>query len=221
MHFGFLSEDQSGKAMLDLLLPRLIPAAQGHTFKVHSYKGIGHIPKRMKPSADVGKRILLDQLPRLLRGYGKAFEGFGEGYRAVVIIVCDLDDRNQTAFEKELGRLVATIELCPTHAFCLAIEEGEAWLLGDVRAVRAAYPQAKRSILDTYKQDSICGTWERLADAVHKGGAQALRAEGWWRVGLEKTRWAEKITPHMDPDGNQSPSFNHFISKVGKFVQSA
>jgi hypothetical protein len=219
MHFEFLTEDQSGRAMLEMLLPNLLSEEDGHTYNVHAYKGIGRIPKGMKPSVDANKRILLDQLPRLLAGYGKAFEQYGEDYAAAVVIVCDLDDRNKGVFEKELRALTAKLRPCPSHAFCLAIEEGEAWFLGDKHAIRAAYPQAKRSVLDGYEQDSICGTWEMLADAIYEGGAEALQRGGWMRVGREKTCWAENITPHMNVDENESPSFNRFVAAVLRFAR--
>ena len=46
MHFEILVEDQSGKKALDILIPKLIGLE--HTFKVHSYKGIGRIPKNLE-----------------------------------------------------------------------------------------------------------------------------------------------------------------------------
>jgi hypothetical protein len=220
MHFEFLTEDQSGKAMLELLLPNLLPTTEGHTFKVHAYKGIGRIPKGMKPSADSSKRILLDQLPRLLAGYGKAFARYGDNYAAAVIVVCDLDNRNRAAFEAELRSLANALDPCPVHGFCLAIEEGEAWYLGDMNAIQAAYPAAKKQVLSRYSNDSICGTWELLADAIYQGGASALSAAGWRRVGLEKSVWAERITPHMDVDRNNSPSFRVFVETVRRFAAS-
>ena len=58
--------------------------------------------------------------------------------------------------------------------------------------------------------DSICGTWERLADAVYPGGAIALSRKGWQAVGAEKSRWAEDISPEMDVDRNRSQSFHYF-----------
>ena len=48
----------------------------------------------------------------------------------------------------------------------MAIEEGEAWLLGDIPAIQSVYPNAKNAVLNGYENDSICGTWEKLADAV-------------------------------------------------------
>ena len=195
MHFEFLTEDQSGKVMLELLLPKLLKVDE-HTYNVHHYKGIGRIPKGMKPSSDPNKRILLDQLPRLLAGYGKAFANYGKNYSAAVIVVCDLDNRNIATFTKELRALTSSAKPCPPHAFCLAIEEGEAWFLGDLPAIKKAYPQARSAILSGYVNDSICGTWEVLADAVSPGGAEALNSEGWHRVGMQKSEWAQKITPH-------------------------
>lgn len=218
MHFEFLTEDQSGKIMLDLLLPQLLPLAEGHTYNVHYYKGIGRIPKGMKPSSDANKRILLDQLPRLLAGYGKTFESYGKDYLAVVIIICDLDTRDRRAFEKELHALAESVRPSPAHAFCLAVEEGEAWLLGDLQAIKTAYPEAKQAVLKDYENDSICGTWELMANAVYSGGAEALKEEGWMRIGEEKTLWAMKITPHMNLHDNHSPSFNCFISEVLGFT---
>lgn len=220
MHFEFLTEDQSGKVMLELLLPNLLPEPDGHSYRIHSYKGIGRLPKGMKPSGNAGKRILLDQIPRLLAGYGMAFAQLGKDYPAAVIVVCDLDDRNKAGFEKELKALTTNILPCPAHAFCLAIEEGEAWFLGDQAAIRAAYPEAKDSVMRDYEQDSICGTWEWLADAVFPGGSESLKKEGWMRIGKEKSKWAESITPHMHPDQNKSPSFRQFMATVLRFAQS-
>ncbi|MDR1482207.1 MAG: hypothetical protein LBI74_06235, partial [Synergistaceae bacterium] len=66
MHFEILVEDQSGKKTLDILIPKLI--GYEHTFNVHSYKGIGRIPRNLSDYTDAGKRILLTRLPGLLRG---------------------------------------------------------------------------------------------------------------------------------------------------------
>ena len=96
MHFEILVEDQSGKKALDILVPKII--GDDHTFSVHPYKGIGRIPKNLGNRGDASKRILLDQLPRLLRGYGNTFANYPEDYPAAVILVCDLDDKCLKAF---------------------------------------------------------------------------------------------------------------------------
>lgn len=74
MHFEVLVEDQSGKKALDILIPKII--GDQHSFEVHAYKGIGHIPRNLKSGTEANKRILLDRLPSLLRGYGKTFADY-------------------------------------------------------------------------------------------------------------------------------------------------
>ena len=194
MHFEILVEDQSGKKALDILVPKIIGDA--HTFIVHSYKGIGRIPKNMRDAKDASKRILLDNLPKLLKGYGKTHAG-RPNFQEAVILVCDLDDKCLKAFRDELYGILNACNPKPETRFCIAIEEGEAWFLGDLNAVKTAYPKAKDAVLNSYVNDSICGTWEKLADAVYQGVSAALSAKGWQAVGAEKSKWAEEITPHM------------------------
>jgi hypothetical protein len=192
MHFEVLIEDISGQTTLETLIPKIIDCDQ-HSFIVHSYKGIGRIPPNLKPKLDPKKRVLLDQLPKLIQGYGQTFAKYPANYLAVLIIVCDLDNRCLHRFRQEL---IACLEMStpqPETYFCLAIEEGEAWYLGDFNAIKSAYPQAKESVLKTYEHDAICGTWEVLADAIAPGGAKRLTRQGGGQVGREKMVWAETI----------------------------
>lgn len=212
MHFEILVEDQSGKKALDILIPRII--GDNHTFNVHSYKGVGRIPKNLGAKGDASKRILLDRLPKLLRGYGATFVNYPQEYPAAVILVCDLDNKCLKIFRQELFNILNTCDPKPETRFCIAIEEGEAWFLGDIPAIKAAYPKAKDAVLNAYTNDSICGTWECLADAVYNGGSPALSAKGWQAVGTEKSQWAEKISLHMDIANNTSPSFAYFRGKL-------
>lgn len=206
MHFEFLIEDQSSAKAMNILLPKIIGTEV--TYKVHHYNGIGRLPKNLKPKSDANKRILLDQLPRLLRGYGKISD-FG-----CIVIICDLDDRKKAQFLSELNNVLDSCNPKPQTLFCLAIEEFEAWYLGDLTAIRKAYPKAKDSILNGYKNDSICGTWEILADAVCKGGHRDLINKGWQAIGKQKSMWAEEISPHMGIDENISPSFKNMLKQL-------
>jgi len=217
MHFEILVEDLSGKKTLDILVPKII--GDMHTFRVHSYKGIGHIPRNMKDAKDARKRILLANLPRLLKGHGKTFHSFPNSYRAAVILVCDLDDKCLKMFRRDLFGILNACNPRPETRFCIAIEEGEAWFLGDLNAVNKAYPKARTSVLNSYENDSICGTWETLADAVYPGGASKLSQNGWQAVGIEKSKWAETIAPGMDIMNNKSPSFRYFRDKLQEFLE--
>ena len=205
MHIEILVEDSSGEKLLQCLLPQLLgPSGERHTWRLHSYKGIGRIPKNLGTQADPTKRILLDQLPKLLRGYGKT-----PGIDAVVVVL-DTDRRDCKAFLKELTGLARACIPVPTTMFRLAIEEMEAWYLGDRSALLEAYPRAKAVVLNGYVQDSTCDTWETLADAVYAGGSAAIKKKGWPLPGQVKHEWAQRIGPRMVLDRNLSPSFCKF-----------
>ncbi len=207
MHFEILVEDASGKIALEFCLEKILgPDRPDCTYRIVSYQGIGRIPKDLGGTADPQKRILLDRLPRLLRGYGKSLQDFS----AAVVVVVDLDDKDCLVFKQEMLNVLNDCDPQPTTLFRIAIEEGEAWLLGDLNAVKAAYPRAKEQVLNAYVQDSICGTWEKLADAVYRGGSQKLKQLGWPYTGQAKSEWAERIAPHLDVEVNHSRSFQVF-----------
>ena len=213
MHIEILVEDSSGERLLDGLLPRILgPQGSPHTWRLHAYKGIGRIPPNLRTSADPAKRILLDQLPKILRGYGRT-----PGIDAVVIVL-DSDHRDCAKFLKELKALAEGCDPAPKTLFRLAIEEVEAWYLGDQLALTKAYPRAKLQVIEGYVQDSVCGTWELLADAVHPGGAAAIKKAGWPLPGQVKHDWALRIGPLMDIDHNQSPSFHKLRSGLRRLV---
>ena len=71
MHFEILVEDDSEKIALKSIVEKILgPSGQDHTYRILSYKGSGHIPTNLRGKTDPQKRILLDRLPKLLRGYG-------------------------------------------------------------------------------------------------------------------------------------------------------
>ena len=217
MHFEILVEDLSGKKALDILIPKII--GDQHTFKVIDYRGTGRIPRNLTSSTDASRRLLLDRLPKLLRGYGRTFTNYPACCSAAVILVCDLDDKCLKTFRQELFTVLNGCNPKPETRFCIAIEEGEAWLLGDIPAIKAAYPRAEVDVLNGYENDSICGTWELLADAVYTGGSSVLRNKGWQAVGRGKSAWSERIAPQMDVGNNASPSFRYFRKKIRELTR--
>jgi len=213
MHIEVLVEDSSGGKLLAQLLPQILGEyGDPHTWRLKAYKGIGRIPHGLTAKADPAKRILLDQLPRLLQGYGKT-----TGIDAVVVVL-DTDRRDCKAFLQELKSLADNCNPAPHTLFRLAIEEIEAWYLGDRAALLSAFPRAKCDVLDRYVQDSVCGTWELLADAIHVGGAAAIKKAGWPLPGQLKHAWAEKIVPFMDLHQNASPSFGKFRDGLSALI---
>ncbi|NJM91094.1 MAG: hypothetical protein HC863_02215 [Myxococcales bacterium] len=187
-----------------MLLPKIL-GEQGtaHSWRLHAYRGIGKVPPNLTGKSDPDKRNLLQELPRLLNGYGKSL-----GTDAVVVVV-DTDQRDYKTFLRELDELLQKCKTKPkVTLFRLAVEEMEAWYLGDRAAVLAAYPDAKKAVLNRYKQDSVCGTWELLADAVYPGGAKAIKDAGWPLPGQIKHQFADHIGPHLDVRRKRLPELS-------------
>ena len=210
MHFEVLVEDRSGSIVVNKVLEKILGQNNtDHSWRIHAYRGVGRIPRNLKRAPDPTKRLLLNHLPMLLGGYGKSLR-----HSAAVLIVVDLDDRDCLSFKRELINVLHACIPPPNVKFRIAIEEVEAWLLGDRRAVKTAYPGAKNAVLNRYVQDSICGTWEVLADAVYRGGSGRLRKAGYPQAGRAKSEWAMRIADHMDVDRNRSKSFQVFRDAV-------
>jgi hypothetical protein len=214
MHLEVLVEDASGGIATGILLEKILgPNRDPHSWRIHSYKGVGKLPTDLHKVPDVRKRILLENLPRLLTGFGKAYRSVPD---FAVVVVVDSDRKDCRAFKGELTQVLQRCTPAPKTLFRIAIEEIEAWLLGDRDAVEAAYPHANKSALSRYDQDSVCGTWEVLADAVFPGGSASLRQKGFPIVGQAKCDWAQQITPQVDISRNRSKSFQVFRDGVLK-----
>ena len=217
MHLEVLVEDQSGSIALEIILEKILGGNHSeHSWRIHPYKGIGRIPKNLHHQPDPKKRALLDRLPSILRGYGRSLRAD----HSAVVVVMDLDNRDCMELKQELLAVLDDCAPSPRTLFRIAIEESEAWLLGDRAAVREAYPKAKVPVLNGYEQDSICGTWERLADAVHPGGSARLKKAGWPAPNRAKCEWAARIAPHMDPDRNRSKSFQVFRDGIRSLAEA-
>ncbi len=212
MHFEFLIEDRSGKDALNTLIPKIIESSD--TFRIHSYRGIGRLPGNLRSDPDPKKRMLLTQLPRLLQGYALTYRDNASDFEVALVCICDLDRRCRHDFRLELLELAKSIQSRVECYFCIAEEEGEAWFLGDPPAITTAYPLSKRNVLDNYVPDSICGTWETLADAVITGGSKSLKGKKYYEIGAAKCKWANDIPRHMNVEVNSSPSFCYLRDKL-------
>ena len=157
MHLEVLVEDQSGGIALEILLEKILGANGAvHSWKMRPYKGIGRrLPNNLSGVTNPSNRILLDRLPSILKGYGRSLPD-----SSAVMVVLDSDDKDCQKFKQELLDVLNACNPRPIALFKIAVEESEAWLLGDRAAVKIAYPNAKNSVLDSYVQDSICGTWK-------------------------------------------------------------
>ena len=217
MHFQYLVEDQSGAALIRILMQKIVELYPNATYDCKGFRGIGGFTRKNTiKETKTGK--LLNDLATYLRGFDRSLQSFP----SVIIVVLDSDDHDVQQFRSELEAVAMQNMIKIDHVFCLAVEEIEAWLLGDRHALLSAYPHAKMHVLNTYVQDSICGTWEVLADAVYPGGTSKLSREhaSFIEIGKLKAEWAQNIGIHMDLKSNESPSFNDSIHEIERRLVS-
>ncbi len=207
MHIHFLVEDQSFKKLLCLVLPKIVSPADV-SYHVSSYVGIGHIPKKLS-AQNYRHETLLGDLPRALTALDNTHS------IDAIFILMDLDnfDESKRLIELNLIKQKQIKRLDSSKVqFFFAIEEMEAWLLGDENAIVKAYPKYKKNIFSKYKQDAVCDTWEVLCSVVTKYTSKNFPV--YPELGRLKCEWAEKIAVHMRPDLNQSPSFKKFLDEL-------
>jgi hypothetical protein len=184
------------------------------------FKGIGHLPKKGSPlEQKTGK--LLNDLPMFLRAFDKIFRTMDD---AALFVVLDNDKRDTEIFKKQLEEVAKNNMVLSDYVFCIAVKEMEAWLLGDMPAIEAAYPNARRTAANKYEQDGICDTWEVLADMVYQGGLKKLKkltGNSYYEIGKAKAEWADRIGAEIHLERNQSPSFRFFIQEIVKRIEAA
>ena len=189
-----LVEDRSTEQALHHLVPKIAPGSFVE-FNIRSFDG---------------KHALLKRLPDRLRGYADRFR-FDPGLRILVVVDLDDDDCNELKQKLEAMatssgiptlRSANSAEL-PVVATRIAIEELEAWFIGDIHALRTVYPRVPQSLGERHKfrlPDAVKGgTWEALE--------RLLQSHGYHQGGLRKIALADEVARHMDVEANRSPSF--------------
>ncbi len=162
------------------------------------------------------KWSLLKRLPQRLAAYQQQMQT-GDELRLVILLDRDADDcqvlkvkleqmaRNAGLFTKTRpdpdGRFQVLIRL--------AIEELEAWYIGDPIAIRKAFrglPDISSNGIFRNPDNIAGGTWE----ALHR----FLKKHGIFRNSFPKIEAARRIAPHLDCNRNRSRSFVSFCSGV-------
>lgn len=206
MLIEILSEDKSGAVVVERLAER-ITENEGLDVEVnvHPHRGCGSLPKDMTAKPPKFASSLLDLLPSELRAYNKVYAG----KEIILIIAMDSDDKDPQALRQEIYNVASKFAPDIRSVVGISTEEIEAWILGDKSAIKDAYPDCNTEILDSYEQDSVCGTWEILCRAISEN-ADDLIEIGYPAIGHYKALWAETISRYMLPQKNVSPSFNTF-----------
>lgn len=213
-HIVVLIEDKSGEILVEKILQKYADGDSNFSYDIKSFKGLGKIPCKKGNFSAIKSGRLLTDLPQYLRGYDASLKQMV--CQKAIFVILDRDDSDCALLKASLLEMYDNLNLSIKVFFCIAVEEMEAWLLGDENAVLTAFPSAKLSLLHKYENDSIIGTWERLADIVYPGGVRQLKRDAGAYYGIDKFKCdcAEKIGSVMDIRHNMSPSFNYFLGKL-------
>ena len=194
MHLEVLVEDASSEAALEALITKIAPAC---TFRIHPHSG--------KPD-------LLARLPGKLKAYRHIL---GAQPESRVVVLLDEDRQDCRRLKKRILDLGRSADIQPSLLARVAVEELEAWFLGDVPALATAYPRVPLTLANRRgfrDPDAVAGgTWEALQ--------RVLQGAGYYRGGgLPKIEAARSIAARMDVEQNQSRSFNVFRDGIRRMV---
>lgn len=202
MRLKVLVEGPSDLPTVRSILQRRFKLSEGIDFDVLPHQGKGRLPANPERAPDPSQRGLLHQLPAKLRGMSHL------GSDACVVVLVDADDDDCADLLSQLKTMLSQLRKRPARVlFRIAIEETESWFIADREAVLSAYPRARIGQLKRLRADSVCGAWERLAQAVGSTNAKGQAVQ-------RKIEWAEQISPHLDLRNPRSPSLGKFIAGI-------
>lgn len=219
MRIEVLAEDRSGLPVIEKILRDELKG-EGDELSLHAHKGKGFLnPELSLPEKPLrGKAGLLDLLPLKLRAY----QNLPQTMELLLVLVLDSDADDPDALYQRIEACIR--RLCPRYYFVIgiSIEEIESWILGDWQAISKAYPDANYRLWKRYRQDSVCGTWEKLAGILEgKEKARQLIDLGYPAVGIYKAEWAQNISPYIKAERNQSPSLQKFLERFRQIYRLA
>ena len=186
-------EERSAAVALRRIIPAVVPGwVEDEDFSLIEFSG---------------KNDLLKNLPARLRAYRRWIGGPN------LLVLVDRDQQDCLVLKAELEAMAAAADLVTKTSGGphfrvvnrIAVEELEAWFLGDAVAIRSAYPRVSSSF-----ERKVAF---RDPDAVKGGTAEALerllKVAGYFEK-LPKVAAAEAIAAYMDPGRNRSTSFGAF-----------
>ncbi|MFM6010236.1 MAG: DUF4276 family protein [Dolichospermum sp.] len=193
MHIEFLVEEASTEIALNLIVPKII--GNIHTFKIHNFQS---------------KDRLLKRLPERMKVYANFIP---DDWRIVILVDEDRSDCQELKKKLYNASSVVTQKKGNIVLHRIVVEELESWFIGDVAAIRTEYEKIPASLSQQAKfrdPDTIKGgTWEELDKILKRYG---------YETGLQKMDFAQKVSPHMDVENNQSRSFQVFRDGLRRMI---
>ena len=178
----FLTEEESMKQYLEVLIPKLWPGStEGMDWIVLSFQG---------------KSDLEQSVPKKMASWSYGNPHF--------IILRDNDGGNCFTIKQKLWTIAKPFQK-PFHVR-IVCQQLESWLLGDLGAVKLAYPGVTvRKKAKFREPDKLTNASQELEKLVHER-AKILRAK--------------KIGEHSDFEENTSRSFNVLVKTLRQLIRT-
>jgi len=130
-----------------------------------------------------------------------------------ILITRDQDSADCKDVKNILNEIASEYCHCP-YMIRIVCHELESWFLGDLNAIKTVFPRFKpeayRNKADLRNVDKVVSPNEYLLKIIPEYNG---------RTYLPKLETAEKISPFLDLDNNNSTSFNNSISGIRKLVK--
>ncbi len=179
------------------------------------------LPKLLRGRAQA-KIINLGSKYKLLKVLGVRLAAYRarieRGERLHIVVLVDRDNDDCVELKEQLERAACTAGLSTKSRAGekgqfevvnrIVIEELESWFIGDVLALRAAFPSLPpvAESAGIFRNPDNGGTWE----ALHR----FLKKHGVYRSSYPKIEAARRIAPHMSISRNRSASFQAFCLAI-------
>lgn len=194
-HIEILTEEASAEAALKLILPKIV--GKEATVNIIAHQGKGDLQKK---------------LPGKLAVYAKLFR---QGQKVVVLLDRDKEEclslkAQMERFAHQAGLITKTGKQLDNEFVVInriAVEELEAWFLGDEKAVCTAYPKLGSfpRTLQRKNPDAIKDPFETLASLLRSAGYRSLGG---------KIELSRKVAACMETNRNRSASFRIFCDGI-------
>lgn len=181
------TEEPSAKTVFNQILPKILPEV---AFCIYSHQGKQDLEKALKTT-----------VPPISRLPG-----------ARILIIRDQNSGKCKVVKQRLQDLIKNQCQSP-YLIRIACHELESWFLGDLNAVKRAYPKFKlehhQNKVNFRQVDNIENPSQFLLSIIPE-----YQGREW----LPKLEVSEKISQFLDLSNNHSTSFNHTVTGIKELI---
>jgi len=188
-YLHIFTEEASAKNLFESIIPQIIP--EDVYYRIYPHQGKQDLEK-----------ALSSVIPSISRTPG-----------ALILVTRDQDQSDCVAIKEQFNQIMINKCSCP-YKIRIICKELEAWFLGDLEAIKKAYPR--------FNPDAYINKAElRNVDAISNPNRLLLRMIPEYndRETLPKLESSESISKHLNLQSNRSSSFNQTLNGISELLK--